>query len=337
MASKYQTPPYGLMAVDLNGVTLTKPPKFNQPTASETAPVTYEDWFGKTLALLQKSVWPVWDQAKSRWNDGDPNHSAEQVEEIIQARTVEDLRIGLGLQGLFAQVPTPPYPLLGIRPHRQFFLREDEKSHELKFPTMQYYDRNLRPELASGIETRFFGGMTTRAGSVALQFKHRMQRPRAFQMAFLLEGEASKFAYHQANTAHSPAIISGHGLQGLMGGVSAVEALLSSNYPDVDEYLPAVWQFAVDMGDRRAMAGVHYPSDNLASWVVALRLTPYVTVKEHADQILRQLSAAITTQSAVYAALKAAITGNPNHPLAAAWKLLHDQMPAEKSSSVGTS
>ncbi len=336
MASKYQTPPYGLMAVDLNGVTLTKPPKFNQTIASETSPVTYPAWFEKTLGLLQKSVWPVWDQSSCRWNDGDPQHTAEYVETIIQARTVEDLRIGLGLQGLLGQVPTPPFPLLGIRPHKQFFLREDEKPNELKFPTLQYYDRNISPELAAGIETRFFGGMTTRAGSVALQFKHRLQRPRAFQMAFLLEGESSKFAYHQANTAHSPAIISGHGLQGLMGGVSAVEALLSSNYPNVTDYLPAVWQFAVDMGDRRAMAGIHYPSDNLASWVVALRLTPHVTAKEHADEIQRQLFAAIVQQSTVYAALSAAVKDTSNHPLTAAWDLLHSLKPAEKSSSAAT-
>jgi hypothetical protein len=337
MAPKYQTPPYGLMAVDLNGVALTMPPKFNQGSAPEIAAEEYKTWFATTLALLQKSVWPVWDQAARRWNDGNDQHTAEDVEDAIQKRTAEDLRVGLGLQQMLDEVPTPPFPLLGIRPHKQFFLREDEKANGLKFPTMQYYDRNISPELASGIETRFFGGMTTRAGSVALQFKQRLQRPRAFQIAFLLEGEAGKFVYHQANTAHSPAMISGHGLQGLMGGVSAVEALLSSNYPDVAQYLPALWQFAIDMGDRRAMAGVHYPSDNLASWIVALRLTPHVTVKEHADEILRQLSSAIKTQSAVYSALKAAIAGNSDHPLAAAWKLLHDQMPAEKSNSTATS
>jgi hypothetical protein len=61
-------------------------------------------------------------------------------------------------------------------------------------------------------------------------------------------------------------------------------------------------QFGVDIGDRRVFAGVHYPSDNMASWIMALRL-----VKEEVpdQRVFRFLANAITTRSLVYQMLVA--------------------------------
>ena len=42
----------------------------------------------------------------------------------------------------------------------------------------------------------------------------------------------------------------------------------------------ALQALAVDMGDRRVFAGVHYPSDNLLSWFVALSVIPCVARDE---------------------------------------------------------
>jgi hypothetical protein len=63
-------------------------------------------------------------------------------------------------------------------------------------------------------------------------------------------------------------LISGHALQGLTYLISAV---LDAHPPLSGHNLATAKALAVDIGDRRVFAGVHFPSDNLASWLVALK------------------------------------------------------------------
>jgi len=70
-------------------------------------------------------------------------------------------------------------------------------------------------------------------------------------------------------------------------------------------------QFTVDVGDRRVFAGVHYPSDNLASWFTALNLVPRVFDEEVAPDIKAFLWEAINSRSIVFDAIKKHIVANP--------------------------
>jgi hypothetical protein len=59
------------------------------------------------------------------------------------------------------------------------------------------------------------------------------------------------------------------------------------------------------------LAGVHYPSDNLCSWLIFLHLANRV----YTDQRVKTaLWSAITKQSYVYQEIRAAAQGDPAHP-----------------------
>jgi hypothetical protein len=53
---------------------------------------------------------------------------------------------------------------------------------------------------------------------------------------------------------------------------AALEQLLNSGQTITDAFR----QYLVDPGDRRVMAGVHYPFDNIASWLMIFLAIPYV-------------------------------------------------------------
>ena len=59
----------------------------------------------------------------------------------------------------------------------------------------------------------------------------------------------------------------------------------------------ALQQYAVDMGDRRVFAGVHYPSDNLSSWLMVMRVANHVFVR---SEVKAKLWQAISERSRVY-------------------------------------
>ena len=76
------------------------------------------------------------------------------------------------------------------------------------------------------------------------------------------------------------------------------------------------------IGDRRVFASLHYPSDSLASWIVALSLIPNVFDDDYRDVALPLVSDAIRS-SLVYLAIEAHVSANSqSSPYTAAWKRL---------------
>jgi hypothetical protein len=67
-------------------------------------------------------------------------------------------------------------------------------------------------------------------------------------------------------------------------------------------------QFVIDVGDRRVFAGVHYPSDNLASWYVAMRLIPRVFLADEKIYEPRKFLWNAIQRSLVYKAMVAHTT-----------------------------
>jgi hypothetical protein len=65
----------------------------------------------------------------------------------------------------------------------------------------------------------------------------------------------------------------------------------------------------VDFGDRRVLAGVHYPSDNVGSWITAMLICEHVCAD--GGRLGREfLWRSISTKSMVYAAIAQAIARN---------------------------
>jgi hypothetical protein len=160
-------------------------------------------------------------------------------------------------------------------------------------------------------------GLGGKSGSVDLQLKRFFQRPRAYQMAYLM-GE-DWFTHNHAKSAVSPALISGHCFQGSLGGVAVFY-----NSKTLNPSLPAAAQTAlerhtVDIGDRRVFAGVHYPSDNISSWITALLIAPLVCPDNAGGAWLWQ---SIETHSMVYRALSVAVAAESNSPFAESMRVL---------------
>jgi hypothetical protein len=117
------------------------------------------------------------------------------------------------------------------------------------------------------------------------------------------------FTYHEALSADTPAMCSGHCAQSLLTVGAVMEQIITTGR----ELSPASWaaleQFAADIGDRRVMARVHYPSDSLASWIMVMGMANYIftvpDVKRHLWNAIQQRSAIhrliLTAQSSVYA------------------------------------
>ena len=96
-------------------------------------------------------------------------------------------------------------------------------------------------------------------------------------------------------------MISGHALEGVMAGCAVFAGLETSLTPDA---MRALQQWTVDIGDRRVMAGVHYPTDSFASWIVALDMADRVFPGGSVKSVRRFLAAAIRERSHVYAYMK---------------------------------
>jgi hypothetical protein len=202
--------------------------------------------------------------------------------------------------------------------HRDMFTREDGDSFaDLFFHYDHLVAKSDKPKVpASAMQELFNQGMRTKVSSVSSQFKARLQRPRPYQMD-LLFGQGT-LTYVRALTADTPSMCGGHSVQGILaiGGILErwlKDELFESFSNDLklqEKSKEALGQWAVDFGDRRVMAGLHYPSDHLASWIIFARLADRVYSN---PEVKRNMCKAIQNQSYVYRAIVEEANGNAEH------------------------
>jgi hypothetical protein len=203
------------------------------------------------------------------------------------------------------------FPIDSVNPttvqHREFFDQEDNSS--IAFGTgYERYDPTLSSHVMQSLPIVLTTGIVDKVGSLDLQLKLIFQRPRAYQVAFLQRRQG--FTYQSAATANTPSLVSGHCLQASLAGCTAF-ASLARPLKFSDTSIKVLQQFTVDVGDRRVFAGVHYPSDNLASWFTALNLIPRVFKAEVVPEVKAFLWEAINSRSYVFGAIKKHIEANP--------------------------
>ncbi|WP_187430957.1 hypothetical protein ROLI_033470 [Roseobacter fucihabitans] len=151
-------------------------------------------------------------------------------------------------------------------------------------------------------ESDFWGNIGRVQPSI-WDIKELFMRPRPYTAAtvFGMDDFQWTTADSVTHTGVHPSILSGHCIQGILGGCNAFAAWTARGFGNA-EAVEALKQYAVDWGDRRVFAGVHYLTDNVGSWVLALRLIPHLysnpaPILDFAKDAIRDKSAAYSTIS----------------------------------------
>ena len=203
--------------------------------------------------------------------------------------------------------------------HKSMFQKEDEPTEPTLFAMLDLYLPTVPAAMLASLKNDSLNALGA-FGPAPLRFKERMQRPRPYQVAFMFK--RSDFSWELAKSSMTPSIPSGHSLQALIGFCSGYMAL-RLELQDVAGAIDALQQYSVDFGDRRVFAGVHYPSDNIASWLCALKLCDHLFGE--AGQVAKDFMCAAIAKSAVFIAMNA-IRSAADSPYALPMQKLIDEM-----------
>ena len=232
---------------------------------------------------IGKNIWPWWDQENCCWSDvGISMYDASSL-------ALADVVICRELAGLLT---TPPVSG-GHSTHLDCFRGEDIDG--LAAPSVYEYLKSTGVSADFSAHAQEAG---KRLESLTFAFKRRFRRPRPYNAALVLG--LSKFPWEYAKSSLHASLISGHGAQGMLG-VAAAWLLETAEARETSR--ARAMQLAVDFGDRRVMAGVHYPSDNFASWVTVTRYTKHYALWARSQKLdaLDFIESAILQHSTVYA------------------------------------
>jgi PAP2 superfamily len=152
--------------------------------------------------------------------------------------------------------------------HADAFAMEDQA--DISGTITSYIRRALTPWESQQIDTLKNVGLVEYLGTIHLELKPIFQRPRPHVAAYVLGLDASHLIFGLAKTGWSPAFVSGHACVFGIAYLFLHQQLQPLN--PARDMLDACRQLIVDGGDRRVFAGVHYPSDNLGSWLVIANL-----------------------------------------------------------------
>jgi hypothetical protein len=291
-AQDYRFPPYGVLNQHFEDV-ISEHPLFpidwtGFPEGTGSLPDQWEQWREATLDIIAKNLWPRFCQGQGWCGD-----SADSMVPLTET----DLVLMKDIRKLFEKPASSHSPCT----NRELFENEDTQAKP--FGSMHAnYDPTLPFRLLEKMPRVAMWSLGSKAGTAAPQIKRILQRPRGYQIAALWG--RSDFVCDRAISSDSPSICSGHAYEGTM----MVGGIIDRFLLDHEDLTPNNWfalqQYAVDIGDRRVMAGVHYPSDNLASWLMVMRIAPSVFRDQRVKGMLWD---AITNNSQVYAAIRAAI------------------------------
>ncbi len=281
-------PPYGHMnAGFMHDVWTRRVPLNFRVNGVPTDENGFARWVESLVGHMAEFLWPRYVHgATPHWNGA----AALTAKDL----TIADFELLKTLRAKLVETPVGRDKSL-TQTHKALFFSEDLKP----WPTYASYETALTPELLTKMQEAMVK-TNFNFGPAPLRFKALQQRPRPYQMALLLG--IRDFAYEWAQSAVTPSIVSGHSLQGLLAGAGAytTHMLELAKVASAPQHLQ---QWAVDVGDRRVFAGVHYPSDNLASWYVALHMCDNYVYGELGQEAKHFLWQAISKRSLVFEAM----------------------------------
>lgn len=271
MSDPFAFPPYGIVPEYLvtRASGKEEPPAHFLPTKPmDERRVAKTTFVRQFVDEVRDKYWPEWDP-QTGWVGGAVPH--------MNAMTATDFELFRSIRPLLTIYPALPQGAQTLpRTHAACFATEDindPKNPTGTFDEFQYYVPDVPATLVKSFGQIFLDGMRLKVGSISMELKARFQRPRAYQVAIL--HRVTDLSYVLAATATHPSLTAGHCLQGLMAG-AFVDAVWKGQPTYVDGVSAALAQYSTDFGDRRVLAGVHYPSDSLITWLVAWRLIDYV-------------------------------------------------------------
>ena len=273
---------------------------------------TYKPWLAKMLELVSRVLWPICDAQNKTWR----GEAVATMDRLTLADLALLQRIRQPRARLIDTLPVSTLRHLACPPHRIFFEGEDVGPPKT-VEWLRFYDRDAdKEQILDAIPVLASRGMSRKSpNGMTFWFKKQLQRPRPYQTSLLL---GTDFTHQAATTALHPALVSGHTLAGMGGLMGVVERFALDQVP----LSPAIAQYFLDFGDRRVMAAVHYPSDNLASWILALELCDHAVAPAVRRQVKQQVWHAIRDQSVVYSRLAEHVKDHRHSPFAAALKEL---------------
>lgn len=272
-----------------------------------------ENWLGQ----VTETIWPAW--VKGDWvGQAAINMEAATREELL--RCVELYQGGENSLGALDEIPDVPPTPDNRKPNHEWHYKiedalvRDPKFKYLKLPVGEKpsYDFRASNRIGSNFlvydpkfgikkfEMLFWGRMPEIEPST-FSIKLHLQRPRPWTAvtALGIEGFRWVVADGITHTGVHPSLLSGHCIQGILGGCSVFEDFLKSGANIESDRKRAIQKYMVDWGDRRVFAGVHYMTDNIASWTLARRLIPHLF--ENAAGVEALAVEAITQHSRVFA------------------------------------
>lgn len=262
---------------------------------------TFNAWQQQRLDEFVATLWPRFDFEKREWV-GDARSFAEDLTKIEVDVMIETL---MGTDHILNTYPSSPLAIDGIENHLKHYEYEDQSPHP---PGMSYrqYDRTLGEDeekvfLETMIKAISAGKSIGKKAAGHFWFKFNMQRPRPLHAAMVFQRETN-FVSELSQRGQHPSIVSGHCFQGTMMACAVLENWLITNPNLTQERIESLAQYMVDFGDRRVFGGVHYPTDNVASWVLALSLIPEVF--DDSQPILDFVRSAVINRSKVYTLIK---------------------------------
>jgi hypothetical protein len=280
-------PPYGAIPEFDLTTDLPQPPQFRTPDGDPVDPAEWVAWLEALADELATFLWP-------RYSGGQWVGAAPDPEALTRA----DLALLRRMWPILQQ----PISAASTVTHRTMFLVEDPEP-----PSVSGF-LHYAPAAPAGLLEHFrddlLAGGAQMARPVSRNLKRRMQRPRPYQCALMLR-MLDGFDYLAASSATSPALVSGHCIQGAAALMNVVVRFEDrSRAPMPAPLLAAVQQYFIDGGDRRVFAGVHFLTDNLSSWFCALRLARHVFRGETEQRRAREVLWQGIQGSAVFQALE---------------------------------
>jgi hypothetical protein len=236
---------------------------------------TFNAWRSDRLDYFADHIWPRFDFG-SRQFAGKSTGFAEDLTEFEIDVMVDAF---FGTPHILSTFPTAPLAVQEIEDHLQHYKYEDQNQYP---PGVNYrqYDRTLTEEeerifLRTMLEAISLNNGPGRKVAGHFWFKNQMQRPRPLHAAMAFSKEEG-FVSELSERGQHPSIVSGHCLQGTIMACAVLEEWRKSDPHLSSDRINSLAQYMVDVGDRRVFAGVHYPTDNVASWALALSLIPEV-------------------------------------------------------------
>jgi hypothetical protein len=260
----------------------------------------WRKWRDNIIAEINEYLWPSWNPKTGKWINCTAKGEMERLTRADLA-LLGQMAEASSLRGLQA-LPDSPSVQPEAFSHREMFILEDDRrpdgvSDDHGFASFyKMYDREMPEETAADVRALWFTSVSRKMSKLGHQVKDILQRPRPHQMALLM-GDFG-FYHEEGRTSQTPSMCSNHCLQGMIGVGGVYEAFRTRKITFNQD---ALKQFAVDIGDRRVMAGIHYPSDNICSWILVMKLAPQV----YRDPTVKKwLWDAIENRSLVYRHIK---------------------------------